>query len=64
MDVYQCPDCELRFRYTGELEAHLAADHAEFHVTPKTIEDALIPTARKHGHRQGYRPVRGDTNAG
>ena len=63
MDVYQCPDCELRFRYAGELEAHMAVDHPEFSVTPKTIEDALIPTARKHGHRSGYKAGR-DTNAG
>jgi hypothetical protein len=63
VDVYQCPDCELRFRFPSELEAHMAADHPDFHVTPKTIEDALIPTARKHGHRRGYKPV-SDTNAG
>ena len=63
MDVYQCPDCELRFQYASELEGHMAVDHPEFSVTPKTIEDALIPTSRKHGHRSGYRPVR-DTNAG
>ncbi len=63
MDVYQCPDCELRFRYPSELEAHISVDHPGFSVTPKTIEDALIPSSRKHGHRPGYRPVR-DTNAG
>ena len=63
MDVYQCPDCELRFRYASELEAHISVDHPSFHVTPKTIEDALISSSHKHRHRPGYTPAR-DTNSG
>ncbi len=63
MDVYQCPDCELRFRFPSELEAHMAADHPNFHVTPKTIEDALISASHKHRHPPSYKPLP-DKNVG
>ncbi len=32
MDIFQCPECELRFRFASELEEHLKLDHPEFHA--------------------------------
>ena len=63
MDVYQCPDCPLRFRYATELEDHLRNDHPSFEVTSKTIEDALMSASHRHRHRRrGH--MGPDTNAG
>jgi hypothetical protein len=50
MDVYQCPECELRFRFSSELRSHLETDHPEFEVHPKTIEDALLSESHQHRH--------------
>lgn len=50
MDVYQCPDCVLRFRYASELEHHITDEHPDFQITPKTIEDSLIGASRRHRH--------------
>jgi hypothetical protein len=56
VDVYQCPECELKFRFASELQEHMSGDHPEFHVTAKTIEDSLIDASHKHRHAQHYRP--------
>ncbi len=56
MDVYQCPECDIRFRFPSELEQHITLDHPGFHIGPKTIEDALIAASHKHRHHPTYRP--------
>ncbi|MEA2433837.1 MAG: hypothetical protein QOG54_1294 [Actinomycetota bacterium] len=56
MDVYQCPECELRFRFSSEMQEHMSSDHPDFHVTSKTVEDALIDASHKHRHKSSYRP--------
>jgi uncharacterized C2H2 Zn-finger protein len=55
MEVFQCPECQLRFRDSSELEQHLALDHPDFQVTPKTVEDALISAAHRRRHARPYR---------
>lgn len=47
MDVFQCPECELRFRFANELEDHLAADHRSFHAASASV-DALVGAAHRH----------------
>lgn len=32
MDILQCPECELRFRFESELEEHLRLEHPDFHA--------------------------------
>ena len=34
MDVIQCPECALKFRYTSELDQHIALDHPGFSAEP------------------------------
>lgn len=61
MDVYQCPECELKFRLATELQQHLTLEHPDFHIGSKNVEDAL---SASHRHRRrGYRPDSGK-NAG
>ena len=55
MFVYQCPECRLKFQFASELEQHMAIDHPEFEVTPKTIEDALMSASHRPRHARGYR---------
>lgn len=57
MDVYQCPECELRFRFASELKEHMGLEHPGFHVDPKSIEDALLSESGRHRHR-GHHPER------
>ena len=63
MDVFQCPDCELKFRYASELMQHIEVDHPGFHIDPKSIEDALISASHRHRHKPSYRGG-SDRNAG
>ena len=61
MEVLQCPDCELRFRYATELEDHLARDHPGFHIEGRSVEDALVGAAHRHrravpGYPAAHRP--------
>jgi hypothetical protein len=56
MYVYQCPECNLKFQYASELEQHMSIDHPDFHVTPKTIEDALMSASHRPRHAGGYHP--------
>lgn len=41
METFQCPECELKFRFATELETHLRDDHPEFHVQATTPEEQL-----------------------
>jgi hypothetical protein len=50
MEVFQCPECALRFRNESELKQHLSFDHPDFDWNPATIEDALISSARRRKH--------------
>jgi hypothetical protein len=58
MDVYQCPECELRFRTASEMDAHIKIDHPEFHVKWSSEDDYRASSAhrRRHGHVKEYRP--------
>lgn len=57
MDVYQCPDCELKFRNTSELRQHIAFDHPKLHLDIKELDDATFSEwhHRRHPHRQARR---------
>ena len=48
MDVLQCPECELRFRFESELDDHLANEHPNFHVAPKSVEDSMLIEGHRH----------------
>lgn len=48
--VYQCPECELRFRFATELDHHLSVDHPEFSIEFKSLEDAMLAAAHKRKH--------------
>ncbi|MGH2694193.1 MAG: C2H2-type zinc finger protein [Actinomycetota bacterium] len=50
MDVFQCPECELKFRFASELEWHMATDHPDFHVEPKSQEASLLSAAHRRRH--------------
>ena len=54
MTAIQCPDCDLKFASERHLDNHLRLDHPDFHVEPKTPEDALL-LERRHSHRR-HRP--------
>lgn len=62
MEVYQCPCCTLRFRFASELLQHVSAEHPDFEVHPKTVEDSLLSAGHPHRHARRYRPS-GDANA-
>jgi Zinc finger, C2H2 type len=55
VEVFQCPECDLRFRFASELEQHMSFDHPEFEWTPKTIEDALMAAAHRRRRAPHYR---------
>ena len=57
MDVYQCPECELRFRNAAEMEAHLSSDHPDFHVERSELDEILAEShRRRHERTKSYRP--------
>jgi hypothetical protein len=57
VDVYQCPECELRFRNASEMEAHLRADHPNFRVERSDLDEYLAHAhQRRHGREKRYRP--------
>ncbi len=47
MDVYQCPECELRFRSARELDDHISLDHPEFEAEGKPINEVLAEAHRR-----------------
>jgi hypothetical protein len=53
--TFQCPECELRFQFAAELLAHLRDDHPDFHIEPKSVEDAMLLEAH---HKRGHRNIR------
>lgn len=42
MDVFQCPVCDLKFRYSSELDQHLKLEHPSFTAEEDDVEDALL----------------------
>lgn len=59
MDVYQCPECDLKFPYPSELQQHLSLDHPDFNVTSKTIENAVMSASnrsRRGGNHDREKP--------
>ncbi len=52
MEILQCPECELRFRYPAELDQHLKLEHPTFHVEPKVaVEDSIVSAAHRQRRR-------------
>lgn len=58
MDVYQCPDCELKFRNSSELRQHIAIDHPKLHLDTKEWDDSTF--SAWHHRRHHHRPMRRD----
>jgi hypothetical protein len=58
MDVYQCPECPLRFRTASEMDAHLKVDHPGFHERWSSVDDYLASDAhrKRHAHSRAKRP--------
>jgi hypothetical protein len=58
MDVYQCPECELRFRTMSEMDAHLEADHPGFRAERSAQDDYLALRGRRHrsAHDRRHEP--------
>jgi hypothetical protein len=52
--TFQCPDCELRFSNERDLDDHLRLDHPDFHVEPKSPEDAFL--LESHRRRRPPQP--------
>lgn len=52
VDVYQCPECELRFRFASELEQHITLEHPEFRAEAKSLEDLLLSASHRHRHKR------------
>jgi hypothetical protein len=51
MDVYQCPECELKFRFGSELDSHIRDEHPDFHAEAKSVEDSLLSASHRHRHK-------------
>ncbi|HYI44080.1 MAG TPA: hypothetical protein VE174_01280 [Actinomycetota bacterium] len=60
MDVLQCPDCELKFRFASELEQHLSLEHPEFYARIKESGESAVEAAERlkarHHHRHHSNP--------
>lgn len=46
MQILQCPECKLRFRYESELDQHLKDEHPAFHA--ESLDDRLPHRPRHH----------------
>ena len=42
MDVFQCPVCDLKFRFSSELDQHLKLEHPKFSAEDDDVEDELL----------------------
>ena len=52
MDVLQCPDCELKFRFASELDQHLALEHPEFYARIKESGESAVEAAERYKRKQ------------
>lgn len=50
MEVFQCPECELKFHYPSELDEHMATEHSNFRWEPKSVEDSLLAATHRPRH--------------
>jgi hypothetical protein len=48
MDVLQCPECALKFRFSAELEQHLALEHPDFEAKPRGRDEDSMSAARRN----------------
>ena len=55
MDVYQCPECELRFHSASEMDSHIKTDHPHFHERWSSVDDYLASDAHRRRHERGRR---------
>ena len=53
-DVLQCPECELRFRSSSELEQHITFDHPEFKLEGHSIKEAIEAAERREAERRRH----------
>ena len=42
MDVFQCPVCALKFRFSSELDQHLKLEHPKFRAENDDPSDAAL----------------------
>lgn len=42
MDVFQCPVCALKFRFSSELDQHLSLEHPNFSAEDDDPGDAAL----------------------
>jgi hypothetical protein len=42
MDVFQCPVCALKFRFSSELDQHLKLEHPKFSAEDDDAGDAAL----------------------
>ena len=48
MEVLQCPECALKFRFSAELEEHLALEHPDFEAKPRKRDEDSMSAARRN----------------
>jgi hypothetical protein len=48
MDVLQCPECPLKFRFAAELEEHLALEHLDFKAKARGRDEDSMSAARRN----------------
>jgi signal transduction histidine kinase len=60
VDIYQCPECELRFTNASEMDAHIKSDHPRFHERWSSADDYLASEAhrRRRERARGRQPPR------
>lgn len=51
METFQCPACDLKFRYPSELDDHIAGDHPRFEWRPRSTEGALFGASHRTSKR-------------
>ena len=47
MDVFQCPVCALKFRFSSELDQHLKLEHPSFSAEDDPVDEARRDQKRK-----------------
>ena len=58
VDIYQCPECELRFTNASEMDSHIKSDHPHFHEGWSSADDYLASEAhrRRRDRARARRP--------
>jgi hypothetical protein len=47
VEILQCPVCELKFRFSSELEEHLALEHPDFEAKARSGDEQALSEARR-----------------